>query len=117
MKYDRVTYENKTANMRHREKLYLRFAKKLSEDADKKLRIAKGLCKFCYYDSSRIGGARMTHAVCALCENEITFGNTAIDVICPDCAQREGICKHCGADVNYVIRRKPFTRKDVQDEA
>lgn len=92
--------KDRIANMR--ELLY-----KIDNDPQKKERIKDCKCKICFYQKGgRIGGAAMTQADCAFCGNSMMFGSTAVDKMCPDCAAKADLCKICGADMNYVNKRK-----------
>lgn len=75
-------------------------------DADKSTRRRAGLCKLCYYQSARMGGCVLTYAQCGLCDEQLSSGTTNIDVLCQSCAVENGLCKHCGADLEFVNRRK-----------
>ena len=57
------------------------------------------------FGGSRIGGAAMTRWTCAFCGKQAWCGNTAVDVLCHDCAAEHGLCKHCGADIDLKNRR------------
>lgn len=84
----------------------IELARAFLSDWDKAKRRNAGLCPLCYYESSRIGAAAITTAQCGLCDEQLLSGNTNIDVLCQSCALQTGLCKHCGADVNLVNRRK-----------
>ena len=78
-------------------------------DVDRAERLGKGLCIFCYYlVPDRIGGCAITSTECGICDNEITFGSTNVDKICPECSKENGLCKHCGADIELKQKRKPY---------
>jgi len=81
-------------------------ANDLTHDPDKANRLEKQLCKYCHYvNTGRIGGAVITHVECGICDTDISFSNTCVDVICPDCAEKNNLCKHCGADMELKNRR------------
>lgn len=70
-------------------------------DQDKKERKKEGLCKFCYYyNCDRIGGCAITIKNCENCGTEMSFGSTATDMYCLDCAIENGICKQCGQKID-----------------
>lgn len=106
-KIDRCAYERQTSQQIRYVKSVLKRAEKYANDPDKASRMTEALCKVCYYDQSRIGGAACTSTQCAGCETVIHSGNTCIDILCPSCATKHQLCKHCGADVNLVHKRKP----------
>lgn len=82
-------------------------AKLLKEDPHKIERRKKALCKPCFYNRSRIGGAAMTFQPCGICGEEMPFGNTVTDSCCTKCALENNLCKHCGGDIEMRQRRKP----------
>lgn len=75
-------------------------------DDQKKSRLDKGLCKFCFYmRSERIGGAAITTQPCGICEQDQRYGSTATDKLCAKCAVEHQLCKQCGADLMLRPRR------------
>ena len=94
-------------NQRHKDHIehYRKMLYKADNDPDRKARLEKSECIFCY-GGSRIGGAAMTRAQCAFCDRILNSGNTAIDVCCIDCAKVANICKHCGCDIDFKNARK-----------
>ena len=80
-------------------------ARKLVEDPDRNKRFEKMECIPCYY-GSRVGGSAITHSPCGTCGKELRFSNTCVDVLCRDCAEKHKACKHCGADIHLLNRRK-----------
>ena len=99
--YDLSTCLFRTAMMRD----ILNGYKRIVEDPDYHDRIINQECQVCYY-GSRVGGSSMTITECGICNKEMTFGNTDVDVLCIDCAMNKRVCKHCGADMEYKNRRK-----------
>ncbi len=77
----------------------------IANDIDKDLRVLQQECVICFNDF-RIGGTTSTITECALCDKEIFYANTNIDILCIDCAKEHNLCKHCGADINLEHRRK-----------
>jgi len=76
-------------------------ADEVSRDPQQAARLTEALCRCCFYlRKSLIAGARVTSRPCASCEQIMTFGSTATDVLCPSCATRQGLCKKCGGSVN-----------------
>lgn len=66
-------------------------------DIDKNIRKSENLCKYCYYVfPDRIGGSVITTVICANCDEELSFSNTATDILCNSCANELKSCKHCG---------------------
>lgn len=102
MKIDEYIKLNaKTRNKRYIEETTHNLLKYYS-DLDKKVRIhEKHLCRSCYYVfNSRIGGSAITTVVCANCDDELTFGNTCVDILCDKCAGELKLCKHCGQKID-----------------
>lgn len=88
-------------------KRIMNLAESLKEDPRKSERRKNALCKLCFYNGSRIGGAAMTFQPCGICGEDMCFGNTATDSVCPECAFQNDLCKHCGGDIEMRQRRKP----------
>lgn len=80
-------------------------------DARQSERRAANQCHFCFYASGRVGGAMCTTALCAMCDKEMRFGSTCVDVLCAGCAADYGLCLHCGADREMKARRKLERKK------
>lgn len=78
---------------------------KFDADPEKSERIEQVLCKCCYYSKSQIGGQAFSSRQCASCDWIINASSTCVDVLCVDCAERRGLCKRCGADINLKNRR------------
>ena len=74
-------------------------------DINKKERIDNQECKICFYLPS-VGGCAITTSYCSICEKELIFPNTNVDILCLGCAQEKRVCKHCGADINDKLRKK-----------
>ena len=84
----------------------LLLAKNLQEDPQKQQRIKNCMCLVCWY---KAGGMHTNAGVitnCRSCNKDLQFGNGNIDAVCIDCAKDHKICKHCGADIEYKVRRK-----------
>jgi hypothetical protein len=76
-------------------------AEQLKTDAEKEQRLAAQQCRCCYYlRKVRIGGAAMTERPCGSCDTPMFFSSTATDVLCPECAQKQSLCKQCGARID-----------------
>jgi len=99
-------YHN-TCSQQQYVKATLERAEKLKNDPDKINRKAKCKCKYCYY-SERWGGAAMTDSKCEICDSEMSFGSTATDKICMDCAKKYKLCKQCASDVDLRNRKNPI---------
>lgn len=76
--------------------------KAYDEDKSRKYRLEECLCKYCYYimRGHTFAGQVITHADCRECGKEMVFPTTMIDVLCPECAKKLNLCKHCGATMD-----------------
>lgn len=81
---------------------------KLKKDADSVGRIKAQKCKACYYFGARIGGAAMTRQPCMACGKVQTYGSTATDKLCLDCANEHNLCKQCGGDREMRTGRRKW---------
>ena len=72
--------------------------KRYEKDLEKDERIAKMLCKACFYKSDAIGGDAVTQSPCAICGKIVTYPSTYTDALCEKCAKEKNICKHCGKE-------------------
>lgn len=75
-------------------------------DPDKRRRHDVAECALCFYQQGRMAGAAFTTRQCAFCDEELKSGSTDVNVMCLKCAVITGLCKHCGADVDYKNKRK-----------
>ena len=76
------------------------------DDVKKKLRLASGSCRWCYYMASKIGGSAMTTQPCGICGEDQMYGSTCVDRICLPCGKKQELCVHCGGDIKMRLRRK-----------
>jgi hypothetical protein len=108
-----MTYKKRTwsksdiinANFRNKEYIEKTAARLIRYYADerKSERKTKKLCRSCFYvDTGRIGGSAITTVICSAegCDKEMTFGNTCTDIFCDECAEKQKLCKHCGAKMD-----------------
>src|SRR5579859_7772364 len=118
-KIDRVSIENATYMAARRAKDYAETAAQLATDPDRAKRHEAAECPICFYVVGRIGGCAMTAAQCGICDQETMFGNTNTDALCPACAHKYRLCKHCGGD-QEMKRRTAATlgwlKTDVQPD-
>lgn len=104
---NRSTIALKNARAKHQITSIIKRAENLKTDPEKQKRLEMNLCLCCYYvNNTRIGGAAITHRPCGLCERDMSFGSTATDVVCSDCAEANNLCKQCGADIELKNRTK-----------
>ncbi len=89
-----------------RGKALVKQATNFANDPQQKERKKASQCKICFYVSSRIGGQAITDRPCGICGKIMTFSSTCTDIICPECAENNHLCVHCGADVELRPRRK-----------
>lgn len=70
-------------------------------DAEKKERRAEQLCRYCYYTGKyAMAGQAFRYTLCVDCGKQMTFATTSTDRLCPDCAKKRNLCKHCGAEMD-----------------
>ena len=102
-----------TAKAKDRTDNVIENARQLTEDPDKAKRKEENQCPACFYVFGRMGGASITHRPCGICEKDMMFGSTCTDSICDECASENGLCKHCGGDIDMKHRRKerPFEKQ------
>ena len=119
-KVDSVSIERATNNAKRYAQDYTSMVERFHGDADKTLRLAESKCKSCFYFfQSRIGGASMTTINCGICDKEMLFGSTAVDPICVECGELNGLCVQCGGNIEMKLKRKPypFQQGRIQHEA
>jgi hypothetical protein len=102
---DRSYIERSNADAKHRLNYMRKFVEQCDTDPDRQRRRDAGVCRICWYQKSRIGGAAVTMRQCAFCHDVCHSGNTNVDVLCKACAVSYGLCSHCGADIEYVNKR------------
>lgn len=91
---------------------YLRIASCFKEDPKKTTRTLASQCLSCFYSDSRIGGCAMTNQPCGLCKKDQLYGSTSTDVLCMDCAVKNSLCKHCGADFELREKRRKWPKAE-----
>ena len=106
---DRVSMERASVTAKGYIENIFNQAERLKADPEKKERIEKCLCKFCYYSASGWGGAAMTNRPCGICESDELYSSTNTDTLCKECSSAHDLCKHCGADINLRVRRKTYS--------
>lgn len=72
-------------------------ADQLRNDPEKAKREEACLCRLCFYQH-RLAGAAVTTEPCMCCGLPQTYGSTDTDALCLECAEKTGLCKHCGGD-------------------
>lgn len=105
MKIDLCTIEMQNYKAKERIDFYRKLVEKVDDDAKRKERLEHQECILCF-ETSRIGGSCATDRQCAHCDAVVHYSNTNVDVLCVDCAKKAKLCKHCGADIDFVNRRK-----------
>ena len=114
---DRCSIERQNGNQRaYIDHIVARY-NQLTLDLDRKERMAAQQCVVCW-KAGRIGGAAFTTRQCGLCDTTLHSGSTNIDVLCPECARRAKLCRHCGADLELKNRRArdlPERTPDLQE--
>jgi hypothetical protein len=76
-------------------------------DPESEQRKSQSLCIFCYYRKGRLASQAMCSTECAICNEEMVFGSTAVDALCENCAKVNNLCKQCAADIDLSYRKKP----------
>lgn len=106
-KIDNTTVQWATDMAIHYSKERIESSLRFMADKEKKERVAKGECAFCFYmRNERIGGAAMTSRPCGVCGKDQMYGSTNTDEICLDCSKEHQLCKYCGGDIHMRARRK-----------
>lgn len=104
---DAVSVYRETADKKHRVDSMRKRLADFDNDPQRAARLEKSECKSCFYLYGKLGGAAMTLSACGVCDTERHFANTCVDALCKICADKLGLCKHCGADIDLKQRRKP----------
>jgi hypothetical protein len=91
-------------------------AEKLNTDPDKEKRLEAQRCLSCFYFVAIVGQA-FTDANCACCGKHERYSNTSTDLLCVECACRDNLCKHCGADINLNNDRKHWPTDNAAGDA
>ncbi len=97
MKNFDISYRNRFASRRIENTL--RLAENYRNDPERVERLKLQECIVCYYNV-RITGQAFTQWHCVLCNKEGMHHNTGIPTLCKDCAEKEGLCKQCGATLH-----------------
>lgn len=85
---------------------------KFDADPDKETRLSECECRTCYYlRRERLAGHAFTMYRCSHCGEEKRHPNTAVPVICPECARKIQVCTVCGADLDEDAAAVPETPK------
>lgn len=105
---------------RHKEYAQISIAKAMAYliDRDKKDRLKKQECAYCFYFcSSRIGGQAMTNWNCKACGRQDMYGNTAVPSICNSCATKHALCTRCAGDVHMRVSRRGSERIKTSEDS
>lgn len=103
-KIDACSIANRTYFATSTVEHYKARVKTFAEDDD--ARLGKHECIVCH-TSQKAGGALCCSRQCGLCDEIIHSGSTCIGVLCVRCARKNGLCAHCGGDIDLKQRRKP----------
>ena len=82
---------------RERISLYSRLALNFLTDPDKKVRRLEQYCVCCYYRESTMAGQAFTESQCGVCQKDMRWSTTHQEKLCPECSNRLGLCRECGA--------------------
>ena len=113
---DRCSIERANGRANIHVETIVRRAKDYTEDPRRNQRLDAAECVACHY-RMRVGGATTTRRPCGICGRTIRSPNTDIGVMCAECAKANGLCKHCGADVELKTRRKSRPYEAGKEEA
>jgi hypothetical protein len=90
------TYYNNQHVAKMREKL-----RQYDTDEENPHRLALQLCKYCQYImTGRIAGQAITPYNCRECGKNLIAPTTLTDKYCEDCAQKQNLCRQCGATMD-----------------
>lgn len=84
---------------------FIKRAEKAKADTDKKARREASECRCCFYLFDRMGAAGNFKAACRICDKEMSFVTTTLDVLCLDCAKKHELCTRCGGQVDLSLRK------------
>jgi hypothetical protein len=82
---------------------------RLDVDEHKHSRQSQRHCKSCYYMRTAIVGHAFTDYQCCNCGKTATWHNTGVPKLCPECADRKGLCIRCGGDREWDSRDTKLT--------
>lgn len=102
-----MDYQFQTSIKNSEAEYYYNLGINLSEDLEKYQRHQEQSCQVCYYKTT-VSGQAMTPYNCIMCKVKLMHRNTNVDRLCMDCAKKNRLCKHCGADINLNLRRKKW---------
>ena len=116
-KIDRASIECTTHAVASYVRALIERAEAMKADRFRKSRLEFSECVYCYapYGAGRQGGTKTTQLECGLCSTIIHSNNTNCDVLCVECARKNCLCKHCGADVDLKVRRKKRAFEEVEN--
>lgn len=115
-KIDRCSIERANGYAKAVVENVVRRAKDYAEDPMRNQRLDAAECVLCHY-TMRAGGTMSTERPCGICGASIRSRNTDIGVLCVECAKTNGLCKHCGADIELKSRRKARPYEARKEEA
>jgi hypothetical protein len=72
----------------------------VKNDPDNEKRLDKQMCRYCHYHPPQMAFSAFTDRNCKDCEVKMTFPNSDTDNFCKPCAERNEVCKHCGAEID-----------------
>lgn len=101
-----------TWRAQQRIKAAIKLAQELQQDPRSADRLAAQECRTCYYIPG-LGGAAMTTQACMCCGTEQQFSSTNTDVLCPNCAAKHNLCKHCGGDLASDTARSSWPTREI----
>lgn len=76
------------------------YAKNVTKDPRKDIRILSRKCEPCYYAQVVVCHAFRPYT-CICCDGSFQHPNSNIPLMCAECAKENNLCAQCGCDVNY----------------
>lgn len=100
-----ATIASATGTARDAIGIALRRAEVFSADPERAERHSACLCPPCHY-ISRAACVTYHEVQCGLCDAVLRCRIGDEDALCPACARRVGLCRHCGGDIDAKVRRR-----------
>jgi hypothetical protein len=72
----------------------------VKNDPDNKNRLKDHTCRYCFYHPPKMALQAFTNSNCKDCEVTMSFPSSLTDDFCKPCAERNEVCKHCGAEMD-----------------
>lgn len=117
-KIDRASIERTTNEVASYVRALIERAEAIKDDAERHHRWDVSECVYCYgpYGADRQGSTCTVRMECGLCDKIVAFATSNFDLLCVECARKNGLCKHCGGDVDLKVRRKKRAFEEVEND-